>query len=333
MAGMLFLIYLGTIIYLTRGLVLTLRQYHDRSVLTLVWEAIWFSLKNIAILYFAVPAISIFAGSFKTPFIGIPKLSPAIPWSNWFEIAPINGLRNATLLSIWFSLFAIILIAILSMANILINPKNKEGIRNPRKQVLKESFYKIKKDSRRLITLILTLFLFLLAWNIITSLYAFIVTNKVVDKLSITSNGLSEEWLRYFASIVIVYGLAAVYLLFLSISHPRPDIEPQTGPMERLSLWVLIVAVAILAIVPIYAVGVYPHLPQQVGGGRLLRVDVITSSKELDPLFTGPDVETYLIDRTPNTSLFLLAKKNRKDPQIIEVPSSRIQSITYNPSP
>jgi hypothetical protein len=85
--------------------------------------------------------------------------------------------------------------------------------------------------------------------------------------------------------------------------------------------------------VPVYSIGVYPYLPQQIGGGQLISVDVHSSSDDIDLMFTKQTNETFLIDRAPNNSLFLIVDQPTKKYKIIEVANSSIDSIVFYESP
>jgi len=66
-----------------------------------------------------------------------------------------------------------------------------------------------------------------------------------------------------------------------------------------------------------------------MGGGKILQVTVITSNQELKPSFADKDIETYLIDRTSSSVLFLLVSKSKPEYHTIEVSSPLIESVTY----
>ena len=125
----------------------------------------------------------------------------------------------------------------------------------------------------------------------------------------------------------------SVYLTFTFISRPDPDLSMVDEPATRLSPWIYLIALCITIVVPVYALGVYPLLPQQIGGGRALRVEVTTANQDLNSDFANPELETYLIDRASDNSLFLVTDKSRQHYRVVEVSSSLIQSIVYNQSP
>ena len=78
---------------------------------------------------------------------------------------------------------------------------------------------------------------------------------------------------------------------------------------------------------------VYPVLPQQIGGGQLIKVEIVISDNTIEPQFNNPQINTYLIDRTSATSFFMLQKNDESEYKIIEIKNDIIQSITYALSP
>lgn len=327
LTGLLFLLFLGAITYLIYGLVQTLRKHQEKPPLRLVWEVIWHSFQNICILSVAIPAISILAGSLSNPPVGVPGVSPVLPWSDWFATRPASILKN-TVVMYGITLFAAIIIFAVVIA---VNPKDKHGVRTPRRHMLAKALGKMKQEKLQLLGYLLGGFAIVLAANLILSLLTFIRQGKV--SIVPTSTPLSEGWSRYLGTAIVIYALVAVYLTQLVVFHPSSESEQEDNPTARVSRWIYFVALAVGIIVPVYAFGVYPNLPQQIGGGRVIRVEVITSSEELKPFFADSRIETYLIDHAPRTSLFLLVNKDSQDYRVVEVASSLIQSITYNPFP
>lgn len=92
-------------------------------------------------------------------------------------------------------------------------------------------------------------------------------------------------------------------------------------------------AIAIGVIPQLYALGVYPGIPQQLGGGQILPVTVITSSAELKLDLNDSNNDVYMIDRASSNTLFLLVSKNQKEYRVIEISSALIESITYLSTP
>jgi hypothetical protein len=333
LSGLLFLFFLSAIAYLIYGLIQTLRRNRQLSLQNLVWKVAWYSFQNIAILYLSIPAIAILAGLHSRLPVGIPQLSLNKSWSNWFAGAPIIILKQSV--AHWASL-VIMLAVIFSILIIVIcvYPKDKYGVRKPRKHLMGELFESIKQKKLNLVAFLLGLFVFLLAINFIFDLLGFIASNRIsTSSASSLPILFPEGWRRYFVAIVLIYGLPAVFLTFFFIIGSSSSPEEEEIPLARTSASIYLTAIAIVIIVPVYALGIYPYLPQHIGGGSMLRVELLVSSDELKPYFADPNVETYLIDRTSNSSLFLLLNKEKQKTRVMEIASGLVKSITYNPTP
>jgi hypothetical protein len=323
LSGLLFLSFSGVIIYLIYGLRQTLLKSRNKPPLRIFSDVAWYSLVNISLVCVVVLAVIILAGSPDSPPIGIPRLSPALSWSTWLATAPFITLRVVVVL---FEI-GMPITFIIVFAWIAFSPTDMQGVRITRRQALTL----LVKQYRRLITRFLFLFVFFYIVLIVSNLFTFMSTNQVTDLLSPNQSSLflPGGWLRFFVAIAAIYAVAIMILimpLVMRQSHINND-----GPSKRLAIFFTIAIVAL--IVPVYTLGIYPDLPQQMGGGKVLQVTVITSSQELEPSFTDKDIETYLIDRTSTSVLFMLVNKTKQEDLMIEVSSPLIESITYQYNP
>ena len=57
------------------------------------------------------------------------------------------------------------------------------------------------------------------------------------------------------------------------------------NPIVKTSALIFLVAVGIFLTVPTYALGVYPSMPQQIGGGQIIRVETNIANNELNCVF------------------------------------------------
>jgi len=331
LSGLLFLLFLSAIGYLIYGLIQTLRRHIKLSPLRLIWKVAGFSLQNIAFLYLSIPAIAILGGLPISPPVGIPQLSPNVSWADWFAKASIDILKRSAVMCAGLLIIAALTYIIIV---VVINPKDKDGVKKPRKLIVGKVFEGIKKKTTKFLVSLLTFFVFLLAIQFTFDLLGFIASNKIsASSTSSTAFFLSEGWRRYLLAIVLVYAIPAVYLTLLAITGPYSSGEQEDIPLVRTSARIYLIALAIIIIVPVYGLGIYPYLPQNIGGGNMLRVEALVSSDELKPYFTDPNIETYLIDRTSNSSLFLLLNKCNQKHRVVEIASGLVKSITYNPTP
>lgn len=330
LAGLLFLFFLGAIAYLVFGLFQTLRKHHQQPRIKIIGKVLWFSYFNLGVLYFMIPAIGLFAGSYGSQSYNVPQpTQPNILWSDWLNQAPLSILRSTALLF----LFLLVVIGIFIAALIIINPKNKDGKRTPRRQILKEAFQKIKESKGEFFGSFLGLFIFLYLLNILSSAISFFLAGKVSMTTKLTIS-LPSNWALFFNTIAIIYALIAVYLTFVVLYNSSSTVSSDDDTvLSSTSSLIYFVSAFIVLVVPLYAIRVYPALPQQIGGGQLLKVQVILSDKTIEPQFEDQNIATYLIDRTSNTSFFVLQNTSQSEYKIIEIQNDAIQSIIYTHFP
>lgn len=329
LAGVLFLAFIAAIIYLVYGLLRTLRKNRHKQPRTIVLRATWYSLLNIGLIYFVVATMSVLAGSPATPPIGTPKLSPALPWSAWLAAAPLDKLREA---AIHYGIAIAAVVLTISLV-VIINPKDKHGIRTPRRRFLADAVAATKQHTGRLIAIFMGLFIFLYAWYLAMSLINFMATNTVTTKTTTISSLLQGGWLRYFGAIAGIYAPVGIFLTIPFIFPKNTTERREDDDTVESSPWIYLIALAITILVPAYSLGIYPNLPQQLGGGRVIQIAITTDSDNLMPFFDSQENDIYLIDRTSASLLLLLINKNQREDRVIEVSSSLVQSITYSVSP
>ncbi len=136
-AGVLFTFFLGAIIYLVTGLIQTLRKNLDKPRLNVMTKVLWYSFFNIGVLYFVIPAVGLFAGSTGSQVYEAPKpIQPVIPWADWIAEKPLSILRSTSIL---FGILIVVVFLIIAVF-IIINPKDKDGTRKTRRQILSEAY-------------------------------------------------------------------------------------------------------------------------------------------------------------------------------------------------
>ena len=339
LSGLLFLLFLSAIGYLIYGLIQTLRRHQQLSPLRLVWEVARSSFRNIFFLYLSIPAIGILAGLRSSQPVGIPQLSPNVSWADWFAKASINNLRKAAMMCAGLLIIAALIIIIIGAVK-LISPKDTYGVRKPRKLIVGEAFKGVKQKATKFLGTLLAVFVVAFTIIFIFDSLGFITSNKISAPGTSSTAFFTEGLWRYLFAIVLVYTLVAVFVTTFSITQSSsssrkegPGSQQEDNPLGRAQAWIYLTALAIIIIVPAYALGIYPYLPQNIGGGSIMRVEALVSSDELKPYFTDPNIETFLIDRTSNSSLFLLLDKSKEKHRIIEIASGLVKSITYNPTP
>jgi preprotein translocase subunit SecG len=333
--GLLFIIFIIAISYLVFGFRKTLIKYEDTPSTNILKKVLWYSIQNISILYFAIPAIAIFAGSANNISPVISQSDSSIPWEQWLNTEPVKILRSVVVILSIIFIVMILFVGIL----MIINPKNKDGTKSTRREMIGKLFEGLKEDYKKIIISILLIFIATYIFFVLSSILTLLQTSDV--RSSVTRDSyLHAGWSRYLGAIIVVYGLLAIYLLLIFFTPSQSnnkgkedEVLDDPNPTSEYSSWIYIVALIIGIIVPAYAFGVYPYLPQQIGGGRLIPVEVTASSDELNSIFTTQTNETYLIDRAPDNSLFLIVDQPTENYKIIEVSNDLIESIVFYESP
>lgn len=328
-AGLLFLFFFGAIAYLTYGLILTLKKYYQKSAFHIIYQVIRYSFDNIIILFYAVLALAFLAGSKRNLPIGLPYLSPIVPWSEWLGTVPASLLQPTSLfLGVGISI-VVVIVAIV----VIINPKDKSGIKTPRKQVITDMLKRVWQKKLKIIITLLGYLAFIYLSLLMSNLLTFIASNKVETRSESSALLGSGDWLRFLGAIILIYGLITVILTVFIIGPSSSERSGDEIPLRKTSLIIFIIALGITFIVPTYALGVYPNIPQQIGGGQIIRVEINISSDEVRETFSNSGIEIYMIDRTSTSSLFLVINPSNQKHQVIEITNKQIQSILYNPDP
>lgn len=131
LSGLLFILFVGISAYLIYGLNQTLQMNRHQQPSKILLEIGRYSLLHTCLLYVIVLAITRIAGSPIILPVGIPTLSPALPWSTWFAAAPIYVLRQSA--SIGIGLLVALIIVVIWIA---IDSKDMHGVRTTRRQAL-----------------------------------------------------------------------------------------------------------------------------------------------------------------------------------------------------
>jgi hypothetical protein len=81
-------------------------------------------------------------------------------------------------------------------------------------------------------------------------------------------------------------------------------------------------------LVPVYALAVYPSIPQHLGGGAPVPIHIEMPQASSD--YTLRDADVYLIDRASGGALFLLVvEHDGKTRRVLEIPASRVGILEY----
>lgn len=146
-------------------------------------------------------------------------------------------------------------------------------------------------------------------------------------------NFVAAPFLLYLCLSALLLLLYALTFIYDKVAARFPNlVEEKTDPISRFLPWVYMIFF-ISVLVWFYSLYIYPKLPQQIGGGMLSRVSLFTSNPKIESLFTNPATEIFVINRTADTSLFLLVNSQQNTQEVIEIDNGEIEGFKYLPSP
>lgn len=323
-AGILFLAFCLAIGLLVMGLVRTLRSRSPDSHSGVLSVVLSYSVTYLALLYlFAIPAVAMLGGSGLWAPGTTPSTAANLPWSEWLRLTPVRTLRNAVPL-----LFLGVVVVALVLIILILNPKGANGVRTPRRETLTKIANELAKirisHVLRLGAAVATVLLLLLAGELLE----FIRSGKAAAFLYPVRPDVDAGWLRFFLAISGLYlFVAALVSMFWGPAHSSTKSSPPRAAGVAYQL-ILFVSLGVLLTLPVYAVGVYPYLPQQLGGGLLVRVRVSGAADEMKAL-SRDAAATYLVDRTSTSLILLITSDGGKSREVVEVPMRAVDSLTY----
>lgn len=346
LTGALFTVFLGLIVFLVYGFVRVMETNRGGPLRVLIWSALTYSAKRAAFLLGVGLLLRTLVGLTANPSLGVLSSSSTLPWGTWLKAIP-GELRSTAISAVYFDAAVLLLGVLVFLAIVIINPASSDGGRLPRKKRLWSGMTWVA-NPRNLMTIFKGLLIplaILPTSGIIGSLINFVTTSRVtamknahgLDLLSGLSGGVD----RFVGAVFGIYALVALMIALPASSPNGPGTEADddvfeerswdpTGPYASAAFLLMYIAGIVL---PVYSFGVYPHIPQQIGGGRLAKVEVVACSEQLTELFSEPTTEIYLIDRAASGSFFLVANKQQRNRHILEVANSQIQSIIFSVLP
>lgn len=150
-------------------------------------------------------------------------------------------------------------------------------------------------------------------------------------KLSDVSNFIGASLLLYLLISGLLLFAYALSFAYDKLAARFPSlVEEKTDPINRFFPWIYgIFFISVL--IWFYSLHIYPKLPQQIGGGMLARVSLFTSNPKIEGMFTHPATEIFVINRTADTSLFLLMNTQQNTRDVIEIDNGEIEGFKYLP--
>lgn len=327
LSGLLFSLFIGVIAFLLAGVVKILRQRNENERLKTINRIIWYSVFNLTVVSMVISAISVFGGLRGTRIDNPPGTIRALDWTVWWSQEPYRILYSVLTLA-GLLVAAVLTIGILV---ILANPQKKDSPHVSRRQGFREWFQFLRKSGWTGLQSLAGALAFLLFLQLLASAMSFWMTGAIQTR-SMLASSLEAGWNEYFFAIALVYSIATAYLCFVSLFSVSYDLGSAL-PFISFTSYAYLVAAAILIGIPIYALKIYPYLPQQVGGGQPIPVQIIANSGSGSTASLFNSMSTYLIDRTDSSYIFLVRNPVGATDEYIEIRSGLIDGIQYVSQP
>lgn len=325
-AGILFLIFIGISVVLLYELLLTLQSKADLSIAKLTVQLVWKSVINLAILQMIISAI---AQITEAPIRSDTHRLANGPSVTQIIAEVLTTLPRTILMLSLFLLACMLVLVVLVLFIMILVPgkKDEQGKRRSRREVLSEFFVGVKTSGAAALWGILRIVL------ILSAVYSLFRMGSLLTgggALSFNYSDLSLGWQRFLLGIVITYGIGATYMLLLYRRQPNGLFNADVIKSKAIS-WLYLGAYVGSLLIPLYAVGIYPYLSQQIGGGAPVAVTVQVTEEDLQAQFSAPGSIIYLIDRTSSSMLFIVSADEQTMDEAIEVSSDSIVQIKYSP--
>lgn len=328
--GILYGVFVAIIILPLYELMEVFIKNSQKSLPTLILLLVGQSFYRYSSIFFIVFAFSIFA----------PTDSPnPIPLQKGFILGNFSDVIIESFEDFkWFiarmipvMLFILGILYSIYLTTLIINPKNSDGTRMTRKKRLRQHVQEVL--SIKSLKIILNA---VIAAIVLLAVLAFIP--KFIQYLGGTEfstfpNGMDLVWVRFVGIAVMIYCLIAIFIIVQNFPRLRGEEvsdapDSSTSQLDKIYQWVGRLVWIIIITVPVFTFNLYGSIPQQLGGGQPIKVQVLIADSNTT-LPVDKMKQTYLLDRT-NESIILLLD-NSKEVQVIEIPNSKLAAILYNP--
>lgn len=328
LSGLLFLGFVGGIAFLVYGFYKTLLEFSDHPRRYILKMAIRRSVFSIFVLCVVISTIGVFAGSRSTPTVSHPMPQLSTVLLNWIQTSLLpfvlvtGGLLVLTVIVPALQSLALTVITFLAKTRAATEKMTRPS---PTKYFWSSWVTISRSASQYTIFLAIACFVPLLLNSLISG-----GANTPYDSLPFLPSG---PWWRYFFGMVLTFILIAIFVTYLRFFNTKASPRPSANPLNRIGSFVALAALLTFIVVPAYAMGIYPALPQQIGGGNPIKVTITTSNADLKQQFADPNIDTYLVDRTSSSTLLVLASKSTKTEVALEAANDQVETITYLRTP
>lgn len=316
-SGILFFVFVGSILYPLSGIFKVFAIHLDKRMSSLASALIGHTFNRYGRIFLLALFLSGIATFSQIP-TGIPSVTPPESFSDWldsdFVPALLQGLEMLRITSIASALVLVVFFSTL----ILINPKPKDRERMSRPALARDlaGFLFRSLFSGRLLAFVFGI----LAIGLVFSLVSFLAGGQEGITLRLTS-----AIQRFLFASFLIYALVVVVLLVVFVG-PRPaSSRTESGIAGDITLAAILIGI----LLPIYALSVYPMLPQQIGGGLSVPVRVLVDDVAIREALS--ETESYLVDRTSDSLILMMVDSDTEEIRLLEVSKDLVISIEYPP--
>ncbi|MCC6255011.1 MAG: hypothetical protein IT276_08860 [Ignavibacteriaceae bacterium] len=316
LVGVLFSLFLGVLYLLLYGFTRTIIKNIHLNFFKLILKYINYSFVSLFILAAALNVVLIiYSGSSNYLPSGIPNISQELDLTSWLD----NSFSKLTI-----DLGKIIVVAMIFLIlAILIY------------------FFGEKKDTSKLKRIILAvgtstgLFFFIFFIIKLSDLLNYFTSLDIepTNNSSISQAYIGLNW--FLIGVLAIYLFTSIirfFIIYVGIKGKESATESgrsiDANVQKILGSLYLFSLISVL-VIPLYALRIYPNLPQQIGGGMLVRVNVTTNIDRINQELKKNLGNIYLLEKTNNSSFFLVIDSTSKNLKTVELSNNNIEQIEY----
>lgn len=337
MVGLLFTIISGFTIFSMHEVKQIIIYNKDKGILNVIRKVLNFSMNVHLFVIFGVIALVFLSGSTGITPMGVSQVS-SFSWSEW-----IYNNREELMETVFVFFISILLLITVGLVALVLYDNRKLFKRPSKKYIL----FCILKP-KNLIFFVLTCVNIISLSVLIGFLVGFVVfllenhPNTILFSQRVQENS-TLAWLF----VMSIYDFTLLLLLFTYLTartlkwrgllgsklDDKSENDTKRNSMIQFIEDFSVYTPLVLLFIAYYVYFVYPSIPQQVGGGKEVKVEVVTSNEKLEEIFLDPEIELYLVDRTTDSVILMVINQKEESRAVMDVPKSEVESIIYNPSP
>lgn len=339
LSGLLFSGFIFLIMWPLYGFFFTYSEHQNLSIPRRIGLVISFSFYRYVFLLVAFSALLVF-GSAEFSLINLFPTQPASQTPFWEVL--FSSLKTTAYNSLQVIVIFIAVVVLVYVILLVLYPRFSRVKGKSRRDFLKETLVGLKDSSNHKFAfkIFVSLMIFSIVFAVIGVLFKFfgLENFSLFGGLKIVS---FEIYNYFFLAFLIYIALVTWFLFNLLLKENELNTKEDTSlnaegkptdPIDEQLSKLYLLAWGILLLVPIYTFNIYPTMPQQLGGGRPIQVELIVS-ENISETISFEEGTTYLIDRYPTGGIFLFIDKSGNE-SVTEISGSELKGIIHHiPTP